>query len=126
MKSGIPLQIHEKCLIASVQVELSESLLKQFQAELLERIAEEVDTRGVVLDLSGLFIIDLPDFEQLMNIIAMVKLMGYNTVVSGLRPEVVSALIMLDADVDKLVAVASLDEAFEAIDKFHNTDEDSP
>lgn len=79
MKSGIPLQVHNRCLIASVQVELSESLLNRFQAELLERIAEEVDTRGVVLDLSGLRMIDLPDFEQLTDIIAKVNLMGYNT-----------------------------------------------
>ena len=125
MKSGVPIQLHKKCLIASIQVDLSESLLKQFQAELLDRIIEDVDIKGVVLDLSGLQIIDLPDFEELMKLIDMVKLVGYNTVVSGLRPEVVSSLIMLDAQVSNLAGVASLDEALEILDRQENTNEES-
>ena len=125
MKSGVPIQLHKKCLIASIQVDLSESLLKQFQAELLDRIIEDVDIKGVVLDLSGLQIIDLPDFEELMKLIDMVKLVGYNTVVSGLRPEVVSSLIMLDAQVSNLTGVASLDEALEILDRQEKTNEES-
>ena len=125
MKSGVPIQLHKKCLIASIQVDLSESLLKQFQAELLDRIIEDVDIKGVVLDLSGLQIIDLPDFEELIKLIDMVKLVGYNTVVSGLRPEVVSSLIMLDAQVSSLAGVASLDEALEILDRQENTNEES-
>ena len=117
MKSGVPIQLHKKCLIASVQVDLSESVLNQFQVELLERIVEDIDIKGVVLDLSGLQILDLPDFEELMKIIQMVQLVGFNTVVMGLRPEVVSSLIMLDAHVDNLVGVASLDEAVEILEQ---------
>lgn len=125
MKSGIPVQLHKKCLIASIQVELSESILKLFQVELLDRIVEDVDIKGVVLDLSGLQIIDLPDFEELMKIIQMVKLVGFNTVFLGLRPEVVSSLIMLDANVDELVGVTSLDEALEILEQPDNPIEQS-
>jgi rsbT antagonist protein RsbS len=125
MKSGVPLQLHKQCLIASIQVDLSETILKQFQAELLDRIVEDIDIKGVVLDLSGLKIIDLPDFEALMKITHMVKLVGFNTVFLGLRPEVVSSLIMLDAQVDNLVGVASLDEALERLEHVDDAPEPS-
>ena len=123
MKSGVPVQLHKNCLIASIQVDLSERILKQFQKELLDRIVEEVNIKGVVLDLSGLQIIDLPDFEELVKIIHMIKLVGFKTVVLGLRPEVVSSLIMLDANVDDLLGVASLDEAIEILEQQENTNE---
>ena len=116
MNSGIPVQIHRKCLIASIQVDLSKSLLRQFSNELLNMIVEHGNIKGVVLDLSGLQIIDLQDFEELLKTIEMIRLIGFNTIISGLRPEVVSSLIMLDAPVDGLVGVASLDEALDEIE----------
>ena len=124
MNSGIPVQIHRKCLIASIQIDLSKSLLRQFSNELLNMIVEHGNIKGVVLDLSGLQIIDLQDFEELLKTIEMIRLIGFNTIISGLRPEVVSSLIMLDAPVDGLVGVASLDEALDTINEIEgNTEE---
>lgn len=117
MNSGIPVQLHEQCLIASIQVDLSHSLLDQFRQEILQRTVEQGNIRGVVFDLSGLQIIDLPDFEGIVRIIDMIRLMGYRTIISGLRPEVISSLVMLDADIDGLVGVAGLDEAVEKINE---------
>jgi rsbT antagonist protein RsbS len=119
MNSGIPVQLHEQCLIASIQVDLSHSLLDQFRQEMLQRIVEQGNIRGVVFDLSGLQIIDLPDFEEIVRIIDMIRLMGYRTIISGLRPEVISSLVMLDADIDGLVGVAGLDEALEKINEMN-------
>ena len=117
MNSGIPVQLHEQCLIASIQVDLSHSLLDQFRQEILQKTVEQGNIRGVVFDLSGLQIIDLPDFEGIVRIIDMIRLMGYRTIISGLRPEVISSLVMLDADIDGLVGVAGLDEAVEKINE---------
>jgi hypothetical protein len=76
--------------------------------------------RGIILDLSGLQIIDHPDFLELKKIIDMAKVMGFNSVVSGMRPEVVSSLVALDADIDGIHATLTLDGAFNLMDKFNN------
>lgn len=86
-------------------------------------IVEHGNIKGVVLDLSGLQIIDLQDFEELLKTIEMIRLIGFNTIISGLRPEVVSSLIMLDAPVDGLVGVASLDEALDTINEIEGNTE---
>jgi hypothetical protein len=59
---------------------------------------------------------DAEEFAALRKIERMAALMGAETVFAGLRPGVVSALIDLDADVSKLAASRSLDDAFLLID----------
>ncbi|KXX70664.1 STAS domain-containing protein [Flammeovirga sp. SJP92] len=117
VKSGIPIQLHSQCIIASFQLDLHEDLLKLFQQELLHEIVQHTDIKGIIFDLSGLEIIDLVDFERIKSIINMIKLTGFNTVISGLRPSVVSSLIMMDANIDNLLYSISLDEAIIILDK---------
>ncbi|WP_044208794.1 STAS domain-containing protein [Flammeovirga sp. OC4] len=116
VKSGIPIQLHSQCVIASFQLDLQKDLLKLFQQELLDEIVKHNHIKGIIFDLSGLDIIDLMDFEHLRSIINMIKLTGYDTVISGLRPTVVSSLIMMDADIDNLLSAISLDEAVVILD----------
>ncbi|OHX64012.1 STAS domain-containing protein [Flammeovirga pacifica] len=117
VKSSIPLQLHKGCVIASFQLDLEEEQLKLFRQELLNFIVKHDKVRGIIFDLSGLEIIDLIDFNRIRNIIDMIKLTGYKTIISGLKPSVVSSLILLDADIDGLIATLSLDEAFLIVDK---------
>ncbi|MBB6461838.1 STAS domain-containing protein [Flammeovirga kamogawensis] len=114
-KSGIPIQLHNRCIIASFQVDLTTPLLKLFRQELLDFVVKNSTIKGVILDLSGLEIIDISDFNAIRDTIKMIKLTGFTTVISGLRPAVVSSLIVLDADIDGLNAALSLDEAIELL-----------
>ena len=107
----IPLQISNDCLVASVQLELTETVLQQFRDDLLERLESSAAT-GVILDLSGVLVIDLEDFNALRTTIKMVSLMGAIVVVCGLRPGVVSSLIELGAHIDGINAALNLDAAF--------------
>ncbi|ANQ52685.1 STAS domain-containing protein [Flammeovirga yaeyamensis] len=117
IKSSIPLQLHKGCIIASFQLDLEEEQLKLFRQELLNFVVKHNKIRGIIFDLSGLEIIDLIDFNRIRSIIDMIKLTGYQTIISGLKPSVVSSLILLDADIDGLNAVLSLDEAFLMVDQ---------
>ena len=115
-KSGIPIQLNNDCVIASIQVELNEHLTSLFRKELLNYI-QNVEAKGVILDLSGIDLIDYQDFNGLRNIISMIKLMGFETVISGLKPNVVASLIMLDVRLDGVKAALYLDEAFNSLAK---------
>jgi rsbT antagonist protein RsbS len=113
--SHIPLQLSRNCIVASIQVDLTYDVLRRFRSDLLEFL-QRSGARAVILDLSGLEILDLEEFEALRHTMSMVSLMGAKSIVTGMRPGVVSALIELNADVDDILAAFNLDDAFSLIE----------
>ncbi len=111
----IPLQVVRGCVVASIQIDLTAEVLQQFRTELLARV-QESDAIGVILDVSGIDILDRDDFEALRKTMVMAKIMGARPVLSGLKPGVVSALIDLGVDPEGLNAVLNLDDAFQLLD----------
>jgi rsbT antagonist protein RsbS len=108
---GIAMQVSRGVVVASIQVDLDDDVLARFRQDLLGRI-HETGSRGVILDVSGLETLDSEELAALRRIIAMTGLMGAESVLVGLRPGVVSALIEAGADVDGLPAAIDLDAAF--------------
>jgi len=112
----IPLQVSNQCLVASIQVDLTDAVLAQFRDDLLTELQAR-QAKGVILDLSGIEVMDLADFEDIRSTITMAGLMGAPAVVCGLHPGVVASLILLGAETDELKAVRDLDTAFELLGK---------
>ncbi len=110
----IPLQISQNSVVASIQINLTQELLQELRQDLLEKLHTS-RASGVIIDVSGVEIIDGHDFAELRNIIDMVAMMGAKTVISGLKPGVISALVDLDADIDDINAALNLDDAFALI-----------
>jgi rsbT antagonist protein RsbS len=108
----VPLQLTRGCVVASLQVDLEEAVLRRFQADLLQYV-QATSASGVIIDLSGVEIMDTDDWEALRRTLAMAKLMGARSVVAGLRPGVVSALIELGADAEGIETANSLDKGLE-------------
>jgi rsbT antagonist protein RsbS len=98
------------CLIATIQVTLTRQVLDQFRRDLLARL-HETGARRVILDCSGVEIVDVEDFERIRKVVATAGLMGARTVLAGLRPGVVSALVDLGADLDGIDAAMDIDDA---------------
>ena len=116
----IPLQISRDCVIASIQLDLSDTVLRQFQTELLELI-QSSGAHGVILDVSGIEVMDYEDFEALHKTMAMARLMGAPSVLAGLQAGVVSSLVELGAETDDIVAAMDLDDAFRVMDQLRTT-----
>ena len=108
---AVAIQVSRDIVVASIQVDLKEEVLDRFREDLLQRIHDS-GSRGVVLDLSGLETLDSHEFEGLRSIITMSSIMGAESVLVGLRPGVVSALIEAGAEVNGLRAASNLDAAF--------------
>ena len=108
---GIALQVTHDVVVASIQTDLDDDILDRFREDLLRRI-HETGSRGVILDVSGLETLDSDEFAALRRIITMCTIMGAESVLAGLRPGVVSALIEAGADVDDLRTAINLDAAF--------------
>ena len=108
---GVAIQVSRDVVVASIQVDLDDDVLARFREDLLRRV-HETGSRGVILDLSGLETLDSDEFAALRRIITMSTIMGAESVLVGLRPGVVSALIEAGVDVDGLQAAINLDAAF--------------
>lgn len=120
--SRIPLQLSQGCVVASIQVDLDEDVLLRFREDLLN-LVHGSRARGVILDLSGVDVMDTEDFQALRTTIEMAQLIGAKSVLSGMRAGVVSALIDLNTDTDGIEATLDLDHAFDLLTMMQ-TDED--
>lgn len=112
----VAIQVSRNIVVASIQVDLDDDVLTQFREDLLRRI-HETGSRGVILDLSGLETLDSDEFATLRRIITMSTIMGADSVLVGLRPGVVSALIEAGADVEGLRSAINLDAAFALLEQ---------
>jgi len=107
----VAIQVSRDVVVASIQGDLDDDILARFREDLLRRI-HETGSRGVILDASGLETLDSDEFAALRRIITMSTIMGAESVLVGLRPGVVSALIEADVEVDGLRSAINLDAAF--------------
>lgn len=108
----VPLQVTRNCLVASIQLDLDESVLQRFQDDLLGRLSA-TRARTVLLDLGGLDVLDAEEFAALRRLAEMVKWMGARPIFVGLRAGVASSLVDLGVDLSDLEAAASLDRGLE-------------
>jgi rsbT antagonist protein RsbS len=119
----IPLTVSRGCVVASIQRDLRGAVLQQFRDDLLERL-QTSGANGVIIDLSGLSIIDADDYDGIRRTLDMAALMGARAVLVGLRPGVVSALVQLDVDTGSFDTLLDLDDAFALFENTDAKDED--
>lgn len=108
---SVAMQLSRNLLVASIQVDLVDSVLDRFREDLLQRVHSSA-CRGVILDLSGLETLDCAEFASLRRIMDMLRIMGAESVLVGMQPGVVSALVETGADIDGLRSALDLDAAF--------------
>lgn len=84
--------------------------LARFQAELLAAVRSG-RTRGVVVDLSSVDLLDRVEFEGLRATARVVGMLGARTVLCGLQPPLVAALVEEDVDVTGLETAGTLEDA---------------
>lgn len=90
----IPILKLGRALLVSIQVDIHDRLAKALEEDLAERIVA-TGARGVMIDISGLEIVDSFMGRMLDNIAAVSRLLDANTVVVGMRPAVAITLVEL-------------------------------
>lgn len=100
----------EGSLIAVIQIELSDRVIERFREDLLAEIRRR-SAPSLIVDVSGLEVMDIHEFEQLCRIFRMAKIMGCRSILAGLQPGIVAALVQLDADTEGLETVLSVEHA---------------
>lgn len=81
-------------LLVTIQVDMHDRLAMTLQDDLTERIAK-ARSRGVLIDISSLEIVDSFIGRMIGNIAAMSRVLDAETVVVGMRPAVAITLVEL-------------------------------
>lgn len=89
--SAIPILKLGRVLLVNVNVELDDEIATRMQNDVLTAI-ERSEAEGVVIDISGLEVVDSYVARILAETGQMTKLMGTRAVVVGMRPEVAATL----------------------------------
>jgi rsbT antagonist protein RsbS len=124
----IAMQVARDIVVASIQVDLDEAVIVRFREDLLQRLHES-GSHGVILDVSGLETLDTEEFAALRRVITMTRIMGAESVLVGLQPGVVSALVESGVDTEGLTTAIDLDAGFALLQQVAEPepgDEDEP
>lgn len=90
----IPILKLGRALLVSIQVDIHDRLAKALEEDLAARIVA-TGASGVMIDISGLEIVDSFMGRMLDNIAAVSRLLDADTVVVGMRPAVAITLVEL-------------------------------
>jgi rsbT antagonist protein RsbS len=102
-------------LIASIHTALDDSQLIRFQRDLIERVGQD-RSRGVIIDVAALDVLDSFATRTLRNIAEMAALRGAVTVIVGIHPEIAFAMVQLGMNLGALRTALDLDEGLATLD----------
>ncbi|HXN34339.1 MAG TPA: STAS domain-containing protein [Polyangiaceae bacterium] len=109
MRGSIPILRMGDTLLATVHVDLHDAMAEAFQTDVLTAV-EKRRTTGLVVDISGLDMVDTYVARILADIGRMAKLMGTLTVLVGMRPEVSATLVRMGYAMEGVHTALDLDE----------------
>ncbi|MGY6019714.1 STAS domain-containing protein [Streptomyces spinosirectus] len=101
-------------LLVSLQGELHDGTAEQLQQDISRRVAGSAAT-GVVIDVSGVEIVDSFLGRIIAEIAAGARLLAARTVLCGMRPAVAITLVELGLTLPGLVTTLDVDRAFDVL-----------
>ena len=105
----VPVLKQGEVLIASIQAALTDRDLTQLRDELLRRVGAH-RSRGVIVDVTVLDVLDSFAARTLNDTAKMLRLKGAATVVVGIQPEVAIAMVRLGLNLAGVATALDLEE----------------
>lgn len=103
--SGLSIHVSEGCLVVPIQGEIDDSRILRIQKDILKGV-EKTGVKGVVMDISGVRIIEPLYARMIDNTAKMISLLGAKTVLAGVRPGVAISLSDSDFEFEGIYAIA--------------------
>jgi rsbT antagonist protein RsbS len=110
----IPILKMGSFLLVSIQVDMHDQLALTLQDDLTDRIVK-TRARGVLIDISGLEVVDSFIGRMLANIAAMSRVLDAETVVVGMRPAVAITLVELGMSLAGVRTALNVERAMELL-----------
>lgn len=106
---AVPILKQGEILIASIQAALSDQDLVRLRDDLAERVGRH-RSRGVIIDVTSLDVLDSFATRMLRGIAYTAKLRGANAVVVGIQPDVAFAMVQLGLSLEGVITALDLEE----------------
>lgn len=113
--SRVAMHISRGCLIVPIQIELYDEIILRIQKDILERV-KETGVKGVIIDVSGVEIIDSFFAQAICDTARMTYMLGATTVLAGLKPEVAASLVDLDIDFRDIRTAMDIEAGFQRLE----------
>jgi rsbT antagonist protein RsbS len=108
-RGTIPILRVRDTLLVTVQSDLHDAVAEAFQEDLLA-VIEKTGVAGVVIDISGLDMVDSYVARVLADTGRMAGLMGAQAVIVGMRPEVAATLVRMGYSMANVKTALNVDE----------------
>lgn len=115
-RGEIPILKVGSILLATVHVELHDAIAEAFQEDILAEL-ERSGATGVLMDISGLDVVDSYVARVLADTGRMARLMGAHSVIVGIRPEVAATLIRMGYMMDGVLTAMNVDDGIALLGK---------
>lgn len=112
----VPILKQGDVLIASVQAALTDADLLQLRDQLTEKVGR-LRSRGVIVDVTALDVMDSFASRSLRNLAHTVKLRGAEMVIVGIQPEVAFAMVQLGLRLEGVMTALDLEEGLQALNR---------
>ena len=110
----IPILRMGEFLLITVQVDMHDRLALQLQDDLTEKIVQH-GSRGVLIDISSLEVVDSFIGRMLGNIASMSRVLDAQTVVVGMRPAVSITLVELGMSLPGIRTALTVERGMEIL-----------
>ena len=110
----IPILRMGQFLLITVQVDMHDRLALQLQDDLTEKIVQN-SSRGVLIDISALEVVDSFIGRMLGNIASMSRVLDAQTVVVGMRPAVAITLVELGMSLPGIRTALNVERGMEIL-----------
>lgn len=106
---AVPILKQGHYLIASVQSAITDHEVIQLQEDLAEQVGR-YRARGIIVDVTGLDVVDSFVSRSLRNMAFMTKMLGAEAVIVGIQPEVAYAMVQLGLALEGVHTALDLEE----------------
>lgn len=113
---AVPILKQGDCLIATIQAALTDADLVLLRDGLIEKVVS-LRTRGVIIDLTALDVLDSFASRTLRDLAQMIRLRGAETVIVGIQPDVAFAMVQLGLTLENIPTALDLEEGLSYLGK---------
>lgn len=112
--SSIPIIRFREFLLVSIQVDLSDSVVLALKED-ITRTIDRTGITGLVVDLTGIELMDSYISRVLRDIAVMARLMGVRTVLNGMQPPVAMTMVEMGMHFKDVSTSLELGEALDIL-----------
>ena len=110
----IPILRLRNILLTSLQVDLTDDDIVEFQDDLL-KMAADINADGAVIDITAMDVVDSFMARVLNDTATMVHLLGTQVVITGMQPAVAITLIEMGRELIGVRTALDLDQGIEIV-----------